>query len=173
MRAAITWLDRISAFADRIALLGAVLAVIAMVMLAGWQAAARYIIDQPPSWTEELARFMMVWAGLLGASCAFRANADPSLFPAARERNDSVGRVFAVIRSIGAFVFITPILWYSIFGLNGRASSGYIARNAKQMAETVDVPMSVFAIAVPIGFGLILLHLLSHLATALSGRDAS
>ena len=116
---------------------------------------------------------MMVWAGLLGASCAFRANADPSLFPAARERNDSVGRVFAVIRSIGAFVFITPILWYSIFGLNGRASSGYIARNAKQMAETVDVPMSVFAIAVPIGFGLILLHLLSHLATALSGRDAS
>ncbi|MFY9209727.1 MAG: TRAP transporter small permease subunit [Aestuariivita sp.] len=173
MRAAITWLDRISAFADRIALLGAVLAVIAMVMLAGWQAAARYIIDQPPSWTEELARFMMVWAGLLGASCAFRANADPSLFPAARERTDSVGRVFAVIRSIGALVFITPILWYSVFGLNGRASSGYIARNAKQMAETVDVPMSVFAIAVPIGFGLILLHLLSHLATALSGRDAS
>jgi len=173
VRAAISWLDRVSAFLDRIALWGAVLAVIALVLLAGWQAAARYILDQPPSWTEELARFMMVWAGLLGASCAFRANVDPSLFPAARERTDGVGRVFAVVRSLGALVFITPILWYSVFGLNGRAGSGYIARNAKQMAETVDVPMSVFAMAVPVGFGLILIHLLAHLATSLSHRDVA
>ncbi|MDP5366635.1 MAG: TRAP transporter small permease subunit [Paracoccaceae bacterium] len=173
MRAAINLLDRISAFADRIALVGAVLAVTALVFLAGWQAAARYLLDQPPSWTEELARYTMVWAGLLGASCAFRANADPSLFPAARERTDGVGRVFAVIRSIGALIFITPILWYSVFGLNGSMASGYIARNAKQLAETVDVPMSAFAMAVPIGFSLILLHLVSHLANALAGRDAA
>jgi len=173
MRAAIRWLDQISAFADRIALFGAVLSVAALVFLAGWQAAARYILDQPPAWTEELARFMMVWAGLLGASCAFRAHADPSLFPAARDREGRIGKLFAVIRAGGAIIFITPILWYSIYGLNGRAASGYIARNAKQMAETVDLPMSVFAIAVPIGFGLILLHALAHLATALTAKDAA
>ena len=173
MRAAIYWFDRISALGDRIALWGAVLSVVALVFLAGWQATARYILDQPPAWTEELARYMMVWAGLLGASCAFRANADPSLFPAAREREGGIGKLLAVIRAGGAIIFITPILWYSIYGLNGRATSGYIARNAKQMAETVDLPMSVFAIAVPIGFGLILLHALAHLATALSAKDAA
>jgi TRAP-type C4-dicarboxylate transport system permease small subunit len=115
----------------------------------------------------------MVWAGLLGASCAFRAQTDPSLFPAARVRRGGVGRLYAVIRSIGALVFVTPILWYSVYGLNGRAGSGYIARNAKQMAETVDLPMSVFAMAIPIGFGLILLHLVAHLATALVDGDAA
>ncbi|NBR89026.1 MAG: TRAP transporter small permease subunit [Rhodobacteraceae bacterium] len=170
MRAAIRWLDRISAFADRIALSGAVLAVAALVFLAGWQAAARYLLDQPPAWTEELARFTMVWAGLLGASCAFRAHVDPSLFPEARARQGGVGKLFASVRAAGAIIFITPILWFSIFGLNGRAASGYIARNAKQMAETVDLPMSVFAMAVPLGFGLILLHAVAHLGMALTAE---
>lgn len=173
MRAVASWLERISALLNSIALWGAVLAVAALVVLAGWQAAARYILDQPPSWTEELARFMMVWAGLLGASCAFRANVDPSLFPDARLRTDGLGRIYSVIRALGALVFVSPILWYSFFGLNGSLSSGYIARNAKQLAETVDVPMSVFAMAIPIGFGLILVHLLAHLSKALTQRDAA
>ena len=171
MRAAIRWLDRLSEVADRIALWGAVLSVAALVLLAGWQAAARYILDQPPAWTEELARFMMVWAGLLGASCAFRAHADPSLFPAARIRTGGLGKVFALIRAGGAIIFIAPILWYSAYGLNGRMASGYVARNAKQMVETVDLPMSVFAIAVPVGFSLILLHAVAHLATALAPTE--
>ncbi|MGX9349732.1 TRAP transporter small permease [Shimia sp. W99] len=167
MRAAISLLDRLSAFLNRVALWGAILAVTSLVVIAFWQAAARYVLDDPPAWTEELARYLMVWAGLLGASCAFRINADPSLFPAARERMDGLGRVFAVVRAAGTFVFITPILWYSVFGLNGKITSGYIARNTRVTAETLDIPMSVFAIAIPVGFSLIMLHLLANLATAL------
>jgi len=171
MRAAAVTLDRISAFVNAIALWGAVASVAALVFIAGWQAAARYILDQPPSWTEEMARFLMVWAGLLGAPCAFRANADPSLFPAARARTDRFGRVLGAVRAVGALVFISPILWYCVFGLNGQVRTGYIARNAKQLAETVDVPMSVFAMAIPIGFGLILVHALAHLTNQFSSGD--
>lgn len=141
-------------------------------LIAFWQAAARYLLDQPAAWTEELARYLMVWAGLLGASCAFRIHADPSLFPDARKREDGIGQLFAVIRAIGALIFITPILWYCLYGLNGKVTSGYIARNARVSAETLDIPMSIFAIAIPVGFGLILLHLLANLGTALMRREA-
>lgn len=171
MRAAIVWLDRVSALLNKVALWGAVLTVLALVLIAFWQAAARYILDQPPAWTEELARYLMVWAGLLGASCAFRIHADPSLFPAARERTDGLGRFYAIVRAFGAFVFIAPILWYCLYGLNGKMTSGYIARNARVTAETLDVPMSAFALAVPVGFGLVLIHLFANLATALSGAS--
>ena len=170
MRAAIAWLDRLSAFLNKIALWGAVLTVSALVAIAFWQAAARYLLDQPPAWTEELARYLMVWAGLLGASCAFRIHADPSLFPDARRRQDGLGQIFAVIRAMGALIFIAPILWYCTFGLNGKMASGYIARNARISAETLDIPMSAFALAIPIGFGLIFLHLLANLGTALTRR---
>jgi len=172
MRAAARWLDRLSAFLDRLALGAALVSVASLVLIAAWQAAARYLLDQPPAWTEELARFMMVWAGLMGASCAFRANLDPSLFPAARIRTDGVGQVYAVIRAVGALVFIAPILWYCLFGLNGKITSGYIARNSMQMAETMDLPMIVFAVAIPVGFSLIALHALAHLVNALT-REAA
>jgi TRAP-type C4-dicarboxylate transport system permease small subunit len=49
-------------------------------------------------------------------------------------------------------------------------ASGYIARNARISAETLDIPMSAFALAIPIGFGLIFLHLLANLGTALTRR---
>jgi TRAP-type C4-dicarboxylate transport system permease small subunit len=77
-----------------------------------------------------------------------------------------------VIRAIGAFIFIAPILWYCTFGLNGKIASGYIARNARVSAETLEIPMSAFALAIPIGFGLVLLHLLANLGTALTRREA-
>ncbi len=166
MRAAAQRLDQLSGLLDRIALWIALLSVASLVLIAGWQAAARYLLDQPPAWTEEVARYMMVWAGLMGASCAFRAHADPTLFPAARARTGRIGAGFALLRSLGTILFVIPVLWYCAVGLNGRIASGYIARNARQMAETVDVPMSAFALAIPVGFGLILVHALAHLATA-------
>lgn len=175
MRAIAHSLDTISAALNRLALYGAVASVLVLVLAASWQVIARYILAQPPVWTEELARYMMVWAGLLGASVAFRAHADPSLFPAARERSDSLGRIFAVFRALGVLGFIAPILWFSAFSLRGDFSGGYIARQSRQMAEAMDVPMVVFATAVPAGFFLIFLHALAHLTNTFvtNSEDAS
>ena len=39
-----------------------------MVVLIGVQVVARYVWAAPPGWTEEGARYAMVWAGLLGAT---------------------------------------------------------------------------------------------------------
>ena len=37
-----------------------------------WQVFSRYILSAPSSWTEELARFLLIWISLLGAAYAFR-----------------------------------------------------------------------------------------------------
>ena len=65
MRALALNLDKLSAALNKIALWGAVLAVLVMVFAASWQVFARYLLDAPPVWTEELARRAMVWAGML------------------------------------------------------------------------------------------------------------
>lgn len=166
MRAVASPLHLLSALLNRAALIGAIVFVAALVLIAGWQAAARYLLDQPPSWTEELARYLMVWAGMLGASCAYHAKADPALFPEARTKQGRVGKLYAILRATGTLLFVTPVLWYCLYGLNGKIASGYIARNAKVSAETLDVPMAVFALAIPVGFSLILLHLASQLLGA-------
>jgi TRAP-type C4-dicarboxylate transport system permease small subunit len=45
---------------------------IAMVASVSWQVISRYVFSSPSSWTEEVARFLMIWIGLLGAAYAFR-----------------------------------------------------------------------------------------------------
>lgn len=157
-------LDRTSAALHRVALWGAVAAVLVMLGAAVWQVVARYVLAQPPAWTEELARFSMVWAGLLGASCAFRLQSDPSLFPGARDYRGPGARLLGLVRAAGVLALIGPILWYSLLGANMTPARGYIARLAGRQTETMDMPMVVFGLAIPVAFTLILIHLIAQLA---------
>lgn len=162
-------IDRVSHALHGLALWGAVAAVLVMLGAASWQVVARYALAQPPAWTEELARFAMVWAGLLGASCAFRTGVDPSLFPGMRARGGGFGRVMALVRAAGVLLFIAPILWFCVFGPGMNPARGYLARLAGRQAETMEVPMLVFGAAIPIAFTLILIHVAAHLLKALTG----
>ena len=56
------------------------------------QVVARYVFNQPPAWTEELARFCQVWIILLASSICIRKGShlavdylDPALRPGARK----------------------------------------------------------------------------------------
>ena len=55
----------------------------AMVLAVLWQVATRYFLRDPSSLTEELARFGLMWLGLLGASYGFgqRAHLAVELLP--------------------------------------------------------------------------------------------
>lgn len=161
MRPLAIHLDRISAAINRIALWGAVLAVLAMLGAAGWQVIARYLLEAPPIWTEELARRAMVWAGMLGASCAFRAHADPTLFPAMRNIAGRTGALLALIRATGVFLFATPVIWYSIFDARMNPTRGFLGRSLNRQAEMLDVPMIWFTSAVPLAFVIIVLHMIA------------
>lgn len=168
MRAVSDMLNKLSDGLNRAALVGAVMAVAIMLAAAGWQVIARYLLNQPPIWTEELARFSMVWGGLLGASCAFRRRLDPTLFPEALSAAGGKGLVFTLFRAFGVCCFALPILWFSFFGPGANPARGYLARLAGRQTETMDLPMVVFGIAIPLAFTLILLHVVADVARALT-----
>ena len=168
MRAVASLLDRLSGGLNRAALIGAALAVAIMLFAAGWQVIARYLLNQPPIWTEELARFSMVWGGLLGATCAFRFRSDPTLFPEALKATGGRGLVFTLVRAFGVLCFILPILWFCVFGPGANPARGYLARLAGRQTETMDLPMIVFGVAIPLAFTLILLHVLADIARAIA-----
>ena len=46
-----------------------------MVLDVTWQVITRFILKHPSSFTEELANFLLIWIGLLGASYALRTKA--------------------------------------------------------------------------------------------------
>lgn len=46
-----------------------------LVIVVAWQVITRFILNNPSSWTEELAIYMMIWVGLLGAAVALNRKA--------------------------------------------------------------------------------------------------
>ena len=58
-------------------LLGAMLValMLTLVLSVTWHVASRYLLLQPSSWTEELARYVLIWVGLLGTAYAYRTRA--------------------------------------------------------------------------------------------------
>ena len=170
MRVVADILDRISTALNRVALWGAILSILILVLVAGWQVVARYVLDQPPPWTEELARRAMVWAGMLGASCAFRAASDPTLFPAMQAVRGAPGMALALIRAAGVVAFAGPVIWFSLFNGQMDMARGFLGRSLNRQAEMLDIPMVWFTAAVPLAFALITIHLLARILMQATGQ---
>jgi len=46
----------------------------AIVLVVTWQVVTRFVMSSPSSYTEELARFLLIWIGVLGGSYALRTH---------------------------------------------------------------------------------------------------
>lgn len=61
-------LNRIKQVVDSTIAAFAVSVMVALVVCVVWQVFSRYVLNQPSTITDELARFLMIWVGLLGAA---------------------------------------------------------------------------------------------------------
>ncbi len=150
MRRAIQW---ISYGLDQACRAAAVGFLSLMLLLVLFQVIARYIFQAVPVWTEEAARYCMVWGGLLGATVAFRSNQDPRLIqPPTRGSPAWILSAF-LLRTIAVVVFLGPVLYHS-----GR----FLARGMHRTSEGLEIPLGLVTAAVPIAVVVIFVHVLAR-----------
>lgn len=113
---------------------------------------ARYLLRSSLAWTEEVARYTLVWFVMIGASCAFRHGDHMAIdflvprFPAPLRRLSGMLR-FAIALFVLAFLVF------------------YGAKNVAGLWEmrtmALGIPKAIVLMAVPAGMGLLLAqHLL-------------
>lgn len=145
----------------------AVAAVAGMFITVMIQVIARYGFSSPPVWTEDVARYMMVWTGLLGATLSFKTRSDAvlmaSVFPA---RPHWMSVIAEAIQSAAILTFILPTVYFCFIGLRGGFARGYLARQASLTMDTLGIAMVWIAIIVPITMIIILIHLAARWAEA-------
>lgn len=129
------------------------------------QIVARYIFFSPPVWTEDIARYAMVWTGLLGATLSFKTRSDAilldSVFP---PRPHFLGVIAEAIQTAAILTFILPVIYFCFIGLRGGFAKGYLARQSGLTADTLGIPMVWISLAVPLAMIIILLHLAARWA---------
>ncbi|MEP2715379.1 TRAP transporter small permease subunit [Pseudophaeobacter sp.] len=145
-----------SAQVDRACLSIAKLALVGMALTVLLQIWARYGFDYPFSWTEELARYLMIWAGLLGATCAFKRRLDPTVVQVNPEDR---GLGHKVIFALTVLIFLLPILYYSFYGPNMNFERGFLWRSSNRLSQGMGINMALVGAIVPLSCTVILLHL--------------
>ncbi|WP_020568968.1 TRAP transporter small permease [Neolewinella persica] len=120
----------------------ALLAVQVSVVL--WGVFTRYAIGDQAGWTEELARYLLIWISLLGSAYAVanRSHIAISLLPdsleGTRKRNlDRVIDLLILIFAVGVLVI-------------GGAYFVWLAFSLGQRAPTLDIPIGIVYLAVPL-----------------------
>jgi TRAP-type C4-dicarboxylate transport system permease small subunit len=124
------------------------------------QVVARYVFAAPPFWTEELARWLMVWGGMMGATVAFHTHTDPSLVT---PRPDSQARtaIRAVTRAVAAWGFFLPVLLYSY---------PFVMRQMGRTSEGLGISTAFMSMALPVACVIICLHAVAGLGLLVSAK---
>lgn len=127
-----------------------------LVIAVTWQVLSRYLLAEPSSWTEELARFLLVWIGVLGASYAYRMkmHLGIDLLP-----QRLTGRNFAVLElviNLSVIVFAVAVM------IVGGGNLVAMTAELKQISPALGIPMAWVYAVVPMSGVLIVLYALEN-----------
>jgi TRAP-type C4-dicarboxylate transport system permease small subunit len=121
----------------------------------------RYFGGAAPIWTEELARFSMVWMVLIGAAAAFY-NGDQMSIDFVVMKLPPRGKAFCRVLSVAVrFIVLAALIWFGARNVIG---------SWKMKTMALGVPKSIPLMAVPIGMGLLLATILFKAAARKEGE---
>ena len=137
-----------------------VILLLAMVTTVSWQVFSRYILNDPSSVTEELARFLLMWISLLGACYAYRTRMHLGLDLMV---NKLPGKY--QIRASQFALVVTMVFSISVMIIGGLNLS-WIAWELKQQSAALNISMAWVYSVMPLSGGLITFYamyfLLNH-----------
>lgn len=121
-----------------------------MVLDVGIGVFGRYLIDLPVTWTEELARYLMIWAALLAVSCGVARREHVAVTAFLDRLSKHHRRLVCAAIDVLGFAFFAFLCYYGI---------GMTAAGTSQYATIFEMTMFVPFAAVPVSSALACLQL--------------
>ena len=154
MRAALykfkTWMTKGLEFA-------LIIAVALLVADVVWGVFTRYAVGQQANWTEELARFLLVWVSLLGGAVAFGTKGHLGVDYFVSKFHHDARKLMAVIGHLVVLFFAGAIFLYG----GGQVVSDALAM--EQMTPALGWKMGYVYLALPISGVFMVLYTLENL----------
>ncbi|MBT8299415.1 MAG: TRAP transporter small permease [Maribacter sp.] len=124
-----------------------------------WQVASRYILGSPSSFTDELARYLMIWIGILGAAYVSGRNMHVAIDVLPRRlRQNTQKKLMLIVR-------ILIILFCLVAMVIGGSRLVYITYVLDQNSPALQVPLAVVYVVIPISGILIIYYKISDILT--------
>jgi len=133
--------------------LGFIMAVIVAV-----QVFFRYVLNQSLFWSEELARFLLVWLTFFGASVAYYRKAHPGIDILYSKMSPSIRKASAVLIHIASILLFCIMIFYG-------CQFAYFVR--LQISPALQLPKWIILSILPVTGLILLVHGLTFLVNEL------
>ena len=144
---------------DKVLGLALVFIMTIMVINVIWQVFSRYVLGTPSSFTDELARFLMIWVGVLGAAYVAGRNGHVSIDVLARRGSKKTQK------RLKHFVRIAIIFFCLIAMVVGGLRLVYITYVLNQYSPALGLPLAMVYLVIPISGLLIIYYKISDMLT--------
>ena len=133
-----------------------------------WQVFTRFVLDNPSTWTEELAVFMLIWVSLLGAAVALNRGAHLGIDYFVGKLPDRAKLATEVV------VFLSVALFSLFVMIIGGVDLVLSTLELEQRSPALHVKMGYVYLAVPISGSFLTLYavigLVERVRELLTGR---
>lgn len=138
-----------------------------MVLTVTWQVFSRFILQAPSSYTEELARFLLIWIGVLGSSYALRTKShlgiDLIAQKANQKRKDTINLiVYTIIILFSFFVMVIGGIYLVDLTLS-----------LNQISAALGIKMGYVYLVLPLSGALMIIYALNFIITIVGGKSAT
>jgi TRAP-type C4-dicarboxylate transport system permease small subunit len=130
-----------------------------------WQVFTRFILKDPSSFTEELAGFLLIWIGLLGASYAYYTKAHLGIDILTSKYTGIKKQIIEIVISVIVLLFALFIL--VIGGLN----LVNITFTLKQISPAMGIPMGYVYLVLPLTGILLIYYSVVFILASLKGES--
>lgn len=137
---------------------------IAMTVVVFSQVIARYVFQAPLSWSEELARFILMWLSMLSAAYAFKTGSHFALRLVVGRLPMQLQRIIAIIVHLIVAAFFAVLLYYAVIFVSG--VKGHVA-------PALQISMQIPYASVVVGSALMMFEALRAGWRELSAKPAA
>lgn len=135
---------------------------VAVVVLVLVQIVTRHLLRRPPVWTEEAARYSLIWLVFLGAAY---------LASHTRLMRVTLFDARLSVRALRTFETMTHLITAIVAVVVLVNSTTYLQRVTNQHSAALGISMFWVYVSAAIGFALIAFHSLYHVLSLLSGSE--
>lgn len=135
---------------DRVLFLAIGLLLAVMVVDVSVQVFFRYVIQDPPTWTEELARYTFAWTIFLAMALAFGRGSHIVVDALVSAVPSAVRRLLLIVSNIFVLIFLLVLVWQGVnmVGLTSNTTSTAMGLNMGMVYASLPTGSAIAALYV-------------------------
>lgn len=154
---------RVSDLLDRFCSIVLVILLAGMVLVTLMQIICRVFFDAL-TWSEEVARYLLVWSTFIGAGCVYKKGGHISVLIAQEYLPIKMQKLAQILVQLLCGTFFAIALYYG---------AKYVRLQGNQLSAALRIPMRLMYMAVPVGCSIMLLHALDNILQSLVAKEVA